>query len=247
VPPTSKHDRWLRKTPMGKLYTWLTSVPGSLLFNPPAYKMHEELQLRPGNRVLDIGCGRGSMLQLLASHIAFEKPPVGIDTSRALLRLGQRDGAMELLQASSTDLPLANGSFDVVTCAYATHMLESDGLLHFMRELRRVLSPGGIAVVWDFSPTRSRALNRFHERVLEMSIAAPTLRNYTEISSYALEAGFEWVSNAHLRPFFFPPIPRASVICGKVPIGWKDGQPEGLTPDTHAQTLVAGVTEVDTP
>ena len=36
------------------------------------------------------------------------------------------------------------------------------------------------------------------------------------------QAGFDWVDNAHLRPFLFPPIPRTSVLIGKAPEGWPD-------------------------
>jgi SAM-dependent methyltransferase len=228
---------------LGRLYSWLTSVPGTLLYNTPAYKLHEELQLHPENRLLDIGCGRGALLQLLGSHVAFERPPIGIDVSRALLRLGDKEHA-ERLQAHPACLPMADEAFDVVTCGYVTQRLNDDELLALLREIRRVLNPGGIALLWDFAPTRSAALNAFHRRVLDLNGEGANARTYTTLSAYALEAGFEWVSHAHLRPFLFPPIPRVSVIIGKAPIGWQPpGMPEGLTPDTHAETLVAGVTQ----
>jgi SAM-dependent methyltransferase len=125
-----------------------------------------------------------------------------------------------------------------------TQRLDDEGLLALLREMRRVLNPGGIALIWDFAPTRSATLNTFNRRVLELNGEAGTTRTYTTLSAYALEAGFEWVSNAHLRPFLFPPIPRVSIIIGKAPIGWEPaGMAEGLTPDTHAGTLVAGVTQ----
>ena len=241
---TNRYERWLRRAPLGRLQTWLASVPGSMLYNTPAFKLHEELQLNPDNRLLDIGCGRGALLQLLASHVAFRRPPVGVDVSRALLSMAE--GGSTRLQATGTHLPVGDETFDVVTCGYATSLLADDGLLALFREIRRVLTPGGIALVWDFAPTRSDTLNSFHDRVLCAAGAAVTTRNYTTLSAYALEAGFEWVSNAHLRPFLFPPIPRVSIIVGKAPIGWEPpGMPEGLTPDTHAGTLVAGVTRED--
>ncbi len=238
-----RYERWLTKAPLGRLQTWLASVPGAMLYNTPAFKLHEELQLHADNRVLDIGCGRGALLQLLASHVAFEKPPVGIDVSRAMLDLGGESGAQRL-QAAGTSLPLADETFDVVTCGYETLALDEDELIALFKEIRRVLTSGGIALVWDFAPTRSSALNAFHDRVLSAGRGAATPRNYTTLSAYALEAGFEWVSNAHLRPFLFPPIPRVSIIIGKAPIGWEPpGMAKNLTPDTHAGTLVAGVTQ----
>jgi ubiquinone/menaquinone biosynthesis C-methylase UbiE len=213
-----------------------------MLYNTPIFKLHDELQLNPGNRILDIGCGRGTLLDLLRSRVALTRPPVGVDPSRALLDLA--GGKLPLVQASVTDLPFADETFDVVTCSYVTGRLDDTALLRLFREVRRVLDPGGIALVWDFSLTGSRRLNTLHERVLGITRAGTALRGFTALSAYALEAGFEWVSNAHLRPFLFPPIPRVSIIVGKAPIGWQPpGMPEGLVPDTHAQSLVAGVTQ----
>jgi SAM-dependent methyltransferase len=167
---------------------------------------------------------------------------VGIDASEALLRRANATGS-QYVRACATRLPFTPESFDVVTCGYVTQYLEDSALLDLFREVRRVLAYGGIALVWDFSPTRSWMLNAFHERVLNFARGGTELRNYTTLSAYALEAGFEWVSNAHLRPFLFPPIPRVSIIAGKAPIGWKpDHAAEDLVPDTHARSFVAGVT-----
>lgn len=239
----------MRRTPLGRLRGLLGSVPGSLLYNPPAFKLHDELQLHPENRVLDIGCGRGSLLQLLQAQVAFHKPPVGIDISRTLLQPSRPEGReLDLLQGEGRHLPLADDSFDVVTCGYTAHRLEDRELLALLREVRRVLTPGGIALLWDFSLGASPRLNAFHTRLLGLETGECVLRGYMGLSSIALYAGFEWVSNAHLRPYFFPPIPRVSIILGKAPLDWKSQEEtQGLVPDTHAQSLVAGVSRETEP
>jgi ubiquinone/menaquinone biosynthesis C-methylase UbiE len=191
-----------------------------MLVNTPAFKLHEELQLRPENRLLDVGCGSGALLQLVASKVAFQRPPVGVDLSTSMLDLGEERRAISLIEGSGTQLPFADESFDVVTCAHVVKHLDDDSLLELLREVRRVLSHGGIAVLWEFAPTRSRRLNAWNERVITLGVRECNLRSYTTLSAYALEAGFEWISNAHLRPFIYPPIPRVSLIMGKAPIGW---------------------------
>jgi SAM-dependent methyltransferase len=215
------YNRWVKKSVSGRLYGLLAGPPGLMLVNTPAFNLHEELQLQPETRLLDIGCGSGAMLELLASRVAFQRPPVGIDLSTTMLHLGDPERAV-LVEGSSVQLPFADESFDVVTCAHVAKHLDDTSLLLMLAEIRRVLSFGGIAVVWDFAPTRSRLLNQWNEFVVTLGVRDCNFRGYTTLSAFALEAGFEWVSNAHLRPFIYPPIPRASVIMGKAPIGWRE-------------------------
>jgi SAM-dependent methyltransferase len=220
------YDRWIRgRSLSSQIYAFYASVPGAVLVNTPAFRLHTELQLRPEHRLLDIGCGRGSLLRVIASRVPFHTPPVGIDLAGAMLDLGRRDEArskseIALVQGSATALPFPDERFDVIICGYVVKHLTDSSLLRFFVELRRVLSPGGIAVLWEFGPTTSKRLNAFHERLLTLGISDCHLRGYTPLSAFALGTGFEWVGNANLRPFLFPPIPRVSLILGKAPPDW---------------------------
>jgi 2-polyprenyl-3-methyl-5-hydroxy-6-metoxy-1,4-benzoquinol methylase len=220
------YNRWLGRSISGRLYGLLASPPGLMLVNTPVLKLHQELQLRPENRLLDVGCGSGALLEMLASKVAFKQPPVGIDVSNSMLGLSRERRRVSLVEGSGTQLPLADGSFDVVTCAHVVKHLDGASLLDLLREMRRVLSHGGIAVLWEFAPTPSRLLNAWNQWVITLGVRDCNLRDYTTLSAYALEAGFEWISNAHLRPFIYPPIPRVSLIMGKAPIGWAEDHHE---------------------
>lgn len=213
------YNRWVRNSVAGRLYGLLAGPPGLMLVNTPAFNLHEELRLRPETRLLDVGCGSGALIELLAARVPFHRPPVGIDLSSTMLRLSDAR-RVSLLEGSGVQLPFTDESFDVVTCAHVAKHLDDTSLLLMLAEIRRVLSLGGIALLWEFAPTRSRLLNRWNELVITQGIKDCHLRGYTTLSAYALEAGFEWVANAHLRPFLYPPIPRASVIMGKAPVGW---------------------------
>lgn len=215
------YNSWVKKSVSGRLYGLLAGPPGLMLVNTPAFNLHEELQLKPETRLLDVGCGSGALLELLASRVAFQRPPVGIDLSTTMLHLTNPASA-SLVEGSGVQLPFADESFEVVTCAHVAKHLDDSSLLLMLAEIRRVLSFGGIALLWDFAPTRSRMLNRWNEFVVTLGVRDCNLRGYATLSAFALEAGFEWVSNAHLRPFIYPPIPRASVIMGKAPVGWRE-------------------------
>src|SRR5438105_3864073 len=219
-----QYDRWLRSGSVSSRgYAFLASVPGMLAINTPAYRLDKNLGINPGQRVLDVGCGRGSLLQLLAARVAFERPPVGIDLSLEMLRrVGNAENPLDLLRGGATNLPFSDNSFDLAFSAYLVKHLDDLGLEFFFSELRRVLTPGGLALVWEFAPTRSRGLDMLNKWVVTRGVTACQFRSYTVLARAAMEAGFDWVENARLRPFLFPPIPRVSILLGKAPEGWRE-------------------------
>lgn len=104
-----------------------------------------------GRRVLEIGCGAGQCARWLARSGA---AVVGLDLSEAQLRhsrrLDARTGtAVPVVAADATDLPFADGSFDLACSAYGAVPFVADPA-RVMREVARVLRPGGR---WVFSVT----------------------------------------------------------------------------------------------
>ncbi len=225
---TRDYDRWLAgRTMSGLSFRFLETVPGHMLNNTPVFRFDRELGLRPEQRLLDIGCGRGSLMTIVGNRVHFQRPPVGLDASRTTLSLARRDLAaagqeMPLVQGAATGLPLRDDLFDVATCGHLVKHLDDDELVSFLRDVRRVLKPGGIAVVWEFAPTGSRRLDAWNRRVLTQGVSTCNLRPFTDLAAAGTAAGFEWVENARLRPFLFPPIPRVSLVLGKAPEAWRE-------------------------
>jgi SAM-dependent methyltransferase len=210
-----EYDSWLRAGGLSAAgYSFLAGVPGAVISNTAAFRLHETLGLRPEHRLLDVGCGRGSLLQIVGARVHFETPPVGIDLSREMLRRAVA-AEIDLAQAAATALPFADASFDVATCSYVVKHLSDEDLLGFFTELHRVLKPGGRAVVWEFAPTRSQRLNDWNRWVLTRGVRASKLRGQTALAAFGIHAGFSTVETAGLRPFLYPPIPRVSLIYGK--------------------------------
>lgn len=105
--------------------------------------------LRPGERVLDAGCGTG----YLAAGLRRARPDldvVGTDLSAGMLAKARDAGAAPVLQADAERLPFADGSFDVVAARGVLHHLPHVGPA--LAEWRRVLRPDG-AVVLLSEPT----------------------------------------------------------------------------------------------
>jgi ubiquinone/menaquinone biosynthesis C-methylase UbiE len=179
--------------------------------------------------VLDVGCGRGTVLRLLDQRVRFSRPPVGLDFSSAALRMARRarPGAtpdLELTSGLATHLPFADGSFDLVLSGYLLKHLDDDEARAFFGEVLRVLAPGGLALLWEFAPSGNARLDRWNRFVISRGVGEPRLRSGRALMSLAELSGFPYIRNARLRPFLLPPIPRASVLIGRPPEGWQGAQ-----------------------
>lgn len=228
------YDRWMDKRgPLAAAMRFAMSVPGQILVNTAAFTLPEELRMRPDWRVLDVGCGRASLVRVLANRARLQRPPVGLDASHRMLALARRDVEAEggppvcLTQGIADALPFAEESFDLVLSGHAFKYLTDDELRASVTEARRVLKPGGLFLAWEFAPTRSGLLDRWNRWVVTQEVALERLRGYRELRALAYECGFDWVQPARLRPFLLPPIPRVSLIMGKAPEGWRRQAIEG--------------------
>lgn len=100
-----------------------------------------------GRRVLDLGCGLGEYVRAFAREGAHA---YGCDIARDRLVTGRQRGAPGLLQAAGEALPLASGTLDVVVLNEVIEHVTDDRAT--LAEVARVLTPGGIAVV--YAPNR---------------------------------------------------------------------------------------------
>ncbi|GGX72157.1 methyltransferase [Streptomyces anandii JCM 4720] len=115
------------------------------------------LGLREGDRVLDAGCGTGRALTPLRAAVGPSGLVVGVDLTPAMLEAAVRAGRGRdgrLLLADVGALPLRSGAFDAVFAAGLIAHLPDPA--ENLRELRRVVRPGGILAL--FHPIGRAAL-----------------------------------------------------------------------------------------
>jgi ubiquinone/menaquinone biosynthesis C-methylase UbiE len=147
----------------------------------------KRLNLRPADRLLDVGCGTGALLERLTA-IHSPAQMVGLDPTPQMLALArQKLPGVALLEGFAERLPFQAEEFDVVVSCSVFHYIQDPAAA--LREMRRVLRRGGRLVItdWcgDYLTCRmcglyQRLVNRSHYKIYRVH----------ELSRLFDEAGF---------------------------------------------------------
>lgn len=143
-----------------------------------------ELRLRGDEQVLDLGCGRGALLTMVAELLPNGRA-VGIDlwhpdqtgnSPEATLRNAELEGVADRIEMRTGDvtrLPFADDSFDLVISNLVLHNIPSAAARRdAIDEAVRVLRPGGRIVIGDLLHT-----NRYRARLLELGVTDVSRRD----------------------------------------------------------------------
>lgn len=116
---------------------------------PVAQDLIEVARLQPSERVLDAGCGTGVVTRLAAERVGVSGRVAGLDVTPGMLAVARSQApsgvSIDWYEASAEAMPLPDEAFDVVLCHMALQFIPNK--LAALREMRRVLAPGGRALV----------------------------------------------------------------------------------------------------
>ena len=149
--------------------------------------------LKPGERFLDVGCGTGVLTRLAAKIVGASGQALGIDPAPRMIAVARKNATgssqAEFRLAAIERLPFESGSFDVAVASLMLHHLPPDLKLDGLREVYRVLKPGGRLIVVDLDRPANLLWWLLAWPLLMMPMTASNLRG--EIPDYLRDAKFD--------------------------------------------------------
>jgi ubiquinone/menaquinone biosynthesis C-methylase UbiE len=165
------------------------------LFEPWAVLLLDEVQLRPGDRVLDVATGPGTVARLAAQRVGPGGRISAADIAEPMLDIARSKphpsnaAAIEYLQSPAAPLPSQSATFDAVLCQQGLQFFpDRAGAL---REMRRVLKPNGrIAIAVWTELERNEIFAAYHA-----ALRATTTPELADL----ITAPFSWPSGTVLK------------------------------------------------
>ncbi|MDT8318991.1 MAG: bifunctional demethylmenaquinone methyltransferase/2-methoxy-6-polyprenyl-1,4-benzoquinol methylase UbiE [Xanthomonadales bacterium] len=125
--------------------------------------------VRLGDRVLDLAGGTGDISALMSRQVGAKGRVMLTDINAAMLNVGRQRledrgiaGNIDYALVNAEQLPFASAGFDLVTIAFGLrNVTDKDAAL---REMRRVLKPGGRALILEFSKVQAEPLKKLYDR-----------------------------------------------------------------------------------
>ena len=175
------------------------------------HELIKQANIQTNQRVLDVGCGTGTLVVLLKREFATAQI-VGLDPDPKALRRAQkkirRAGvSVQLDQGFADELPYEKGTFDRVLSSLMFHHLEEQDREKMLLEVLRVLKPGGSFHLLDFAGGEDGAPGRWGRLVNSHALLKDNSQQ--SILQQMRRAGFANAAKVKDGSMFFGLLPTA--------------------------------------
>ena len=166
-------------------------------------------RLQPGDQVLDVGCGTGTLALDIQRRVGSAGRVVGIDPgneqiARARAKAARRHVPIAFQVGVIEQLAFPDQMFDVVFSTLMMHHLPASLKAQGLAEIDRVLKPGGRVIIADFARKQERTglAARFHAGGSSLP----------ELAALVADAGFVQVDTEEMQPARFSMFPGAGLV-----------------------------------
>jgi demethylmenaquinone methyltransferase/2-methoxy-6-polyprenyl-1,4-benzoquinol methylase/phosphoethanolamine N-methyltransferase len=162
--------------------------------------MVEKAGIKPGDHVLDVGCGPGDVILIAKAQVGPHGQAVGIDAAPEMIEVARQKAAragqdVDFKVALIEKLPFPDGSFDAVLSSLMMHHLPDDIKREGLAEVRRVLKPGGCLMIVDMKRPESWLGRALLPLMLHRSMPA----GVQDLPPLVQEMGFERIESGNTR------------------------------------------------
>ena len=205
VPVSDSHVPALGRRSLTRLYDPV--IAATMREKTFRARLLDQAALAPGTRVLDVGCGTGT-LAVAAKRRQPDAEVVGVDADRDVLDRAARKAesagvSIRFDRSPAQDLPYPDDSFDVALSTLLFHHLDSESKAAAARELARVLRPGGRLHLADWGPPTGPLMALAFVPVRLLDGLEPTRDNVRGRLPRLFEsAGFRVTDRGRLRTVF---------------------------------------------
>ncbi len=166
-------------------------------------------RMQPGDAVLDVGCGTGTLAMEVARRVGTAGRVAGVDPGTEQIALARAKAArrhvpIEFQIGVIEQIPFPDQTFDVVLSTLMMHHLPAGLKRQGLAEIARVLKPGGRLVIADFKRKKERQgqAARFHAGGSSIQ----------ELAAIVSDTGFSQVETEEMRLPRFSAFPGAGLV-----------------------------------
>lgn len=172
--PIAKKDSWQMFDRISQRYDLLNQILSFGLHHQWRLKLVKHLPQKSKLHICDLATGTADVLITMAQKSNKEITGVGVDLSQEMMNVGRKkihaiglNEKLTLIHGDAQKIPLDNSSVDVTTMAFGIRNVPEP--THVMRDMLRILKPGGRTLILEFSLPKNfviKKLNLFYLRVM---------------------------------------------------------------------------------
>lgn len=194
-------------------YDLITGLLGLGVNRANSRMVIELASIKPGDRVLDVGCGTGNLTLTAHTYAGSSGKVYGIDASPEMIQVAKQKASRSRREVIFDvglieKLAFPDATFDVVISRLVIHHLPDDLKRNGFAEILRVLKPGGHLLIADFIPPTNPVLNHLTSAVVGTHMMQT---NVWSLPPMLASAGFVEVATGPTRSSFL------AFVSGKKP------------------------------